>query len=394
MFAVIAAIVVPFGIRFVVGAQGFRTPMLLHTNMSDAFGLTEGTSVTVRGVEVGAVDEVRLGPDGGARVRLAVDADARIPRDAIMTVGMGTAAGIQSVDILPQSNDGPYLESGDTIAAPADRQPVQMDRVMQEAGRLVQNIDAGAVGDVATELSDSFTGLGPSLAALIDNAATISRRIHDRVEQLQPLIDGTAELVTTMAAQRDSFVRGMSASARFTHQLDSAGPVFVYLTDHSPQMLTEMRQTLDDYRDTFGSTLANLATVTPIIGDRTESLQTGLTAIPQGLYDLSSIVKGDRADFALIATQGPVCMFDVDRRTIGDITPVEPNLVRYCPPSPDMQMRGAVNAPRPNDLGMQNSQIAGGVVGPPVVRDPMKIPTLAELVYKWRMILRGNDVPR
>lgn len=57
-------------------------------------------------------------------------------------------------------------------------------------------------------------------------------------------------------------------------------------------------------------------------------------------------------------------------------------------------MRGAVNAPRPNDLGMQNSQLPGGVIGPPVVRDPIKIPTLAELVYKWRMILRNNDVPR
>mgnify|MGYP007007274758 CR=1 FL=1 len=37
---------------------------------------------------------------------------------------------------------------------------------------------------------------------------------------------------------------------------------------------------------------------------------------------------------------------------------------------------------------------AGGVVGPPVVADPVKIPTLAEVIYKWRMILKGKDVPR
>lgn len=394
IFAAISAIVVPFSIRYVVGAQGFQTPMTLHATMTDGFGLTKGTSVTVRGVEVGTVADVGLAPEGGARVRLSVDPDTRIPRDSIMTVGMGTAAGIQSVDIFPQSADAPFLESGDTIAAPADRQPVQMDRVMQDAGRLVKGIDAQAVGDVATELSDSFTGLGPSLATLIDSAAVISEGLHERTDQLQPLIEGTARLVTTMAAQQHSFVRGMNASARFATQLDDSGPVFLHLTDHSPAALASVRQVLDTYRDSFGATLANLATVTPIVGDRTASLETGLTAIPQGLYDLSSIVKGDRADFALIATQGPVCVHDVDRRTIGDVTPVEPNLVRYCPPSPDMQMRGAANAPRPNDLGMQNSQIPGGVVGPPVVRDPIKIPTLAELVYKWRMILRNNDVPR
>ncbi len=47
--------------------------------MSDAFGLTAGTSVTVRGVQVGTVDDVWLSPDGTAMVRLAIDPDTRIP---------------------------------------------------------------------------------------------------------------------------------------------------------------------------------------------------------------------------------------------------------------------------------------------------------------------------
>jgi phospholipid/cholesterol/gamma-HCH transport system substrate-binding protein len=394
MFLAIAAAVVPFGIQFVAGPAGLRTPMLLHANMTDAFGLNQGTSVTVRGVEVGAVSDVRLTPDGNAQITLAIHPGTQIPRDSVMTVGMGTAAGIQSVDILPQTDTAPYLESGDTIAAPAEVQPVQMDRVMLDAARLVKSIDAPAVGEASAELSDSFSGLGPSLATLIDNGADISRRMREHAGDLQPLIDGTARLVTSMAAQNNNFTRGMAASARFTTQLDENGPVFLYLTDHSPDTLESVRRLMDTYRDTFGATLANLATVTPIIGDRTDSLNAGLEAIPFGLNALASIVKGNRADFSLIATQGPVCVHDMDRRSIGDVSPVQTNLVRYCPPSPDMQMRGAVNAPRPNDLGMQNSQAPGGVVGPEVVADPIKIPTLAEVVFKWRMILKGNHVPR
>ncbi|MDY6995723.1 MAG: MCE family protein [Actinomycetota bacterium] len=394
MFVGIAALVVPLGIGFVAGPEGLRTPMRLHATMTDAFGLTSGTSVTVRGVEVGAVGGVRLGPDGIADVELAVRPGTQIPRDSIMTVGMGTAAGIQSVDILPQSAGGPYLESGDTIAAPADRQPVQMDRVMQEAARLVKNIDAEAVGGVFTELSDSFTGLGPELATLIDNGHDISSRMRDQSGRLQRLIDGTAELVTTMAAQSGSFVRGMHAGARFAAQLDAAGPVFLHLTDQSPAMLRSVQQLMDTYRGTFGDTLANLAVVAPIVGNRTESLETGLTAIPEGLTKLASIVKGDRADFALIATQGPVCVHNVDRRTIGDVTPVEPDLALYCPPAPDMLMRGASNAPRPDDLGTRNWQTPGSQIGPPVALDPVQIPTLAEVVYKWRMILKGSYAPR
>nr|MDT0524313.1 MlaD family protein [Streptomyces sp. DSM 41633] len=78
IFAAIATIVIPFGIRYVAGPQGFRTPMTLTATMTDAFGLTAGTSVTVRGVQVGTVDDVWLTPDGTAMVRLAIDPDTRI----------------------------------------------------------------------------------------------------------------------------------------------------------------------------------------------------------------------------------------------------------------------------------------------------------------------------
>lgn len=395
IFAAIAAIVIPFGVRYVAGPQGFRTPMMLTATMTDAFGLTPGTSVTVRGVQVGTVEGVWLDHDGIAMVRLAIDPGTQISRDAVLTVGMGTAAGIQSVDILPQSDTGPYLASGDTIAAPADRQPVQMDRIMSDTAQLVKGVDVQAVRDVGTELSSAFDGLGPGLATLIDNGADISQRIQHQSAQLQLLIDGTADLVTTMAAQGNPFVRGMAASARLANQLDGSGPVFLHLTDRSPAALNSLQRVFDTYQGTFGATLANLATIAPVIGDRTDSLQAGLSSIPQGLRDLTSIVKKDatgqtRADFALIATQGPVCNYDVDRRAIGDVSPTDPNLVMYCPPAPDVGMRGAVNAPRPNDLGMQNSQTPGHPIGPEVVNDPVKIPTLAQLVYKWRSILKGG----
>ncbi|MGV0688452.1 MCE family protein, partial [Mycolicibacterium thermoresistibile] len=186
--------------------------------------------------------------------------------------------------------------------APADRQPIQMDRIMGDTAQLVKGIDTRAVQSVGTELSNAFEGLGPDLAMLIDNASDMSARIRNQTGQLQPLIEGTAELVTAMAGESDPFVRGMGASARLANQLDGSGPAFLYLTDHSPAALSSLQRVLDTYQGTFGATLANLATVTPIIGDRTDSLQSGLSTIPKGLQDLTSIVKVDatgqtRADF-------------------------------------------------------------------------------------------------
>ncbi len=93
------------------------------------------------------------------------------------------------------------------------------------------------------------------------------------------------------------------------------------------------------------------------------------------MIDLRSIVKNGRGDFALIGTQGPVCMFyDEPRRTVGDLTPSDPNLTRYCPPGNGLEQRGAVNAPRPDDLGTSSWTSPGGVSGPPAVTDPLLIP--------------------
>ncbi|BCN76759.1 MlaD family protein [Prescottella equi] len=388
LFAITAAVVVPFGIAYVAGLGAFRDPIRLHANMSNALGLTAGTSVTYRGVQVGKVASVVLVPDrGGARIEFDLDAGTRIPRDSIAKVGMGTVAGIQSVDIFPNTDTGPFLADGDELAAPQDLQPVQMDRLMGDAAKLLDGIAPDAVGTLGTELGASFEGLGPTLSGLIEDGDRISTLLGEQAPQLRSLLVRSANLLGTMSATGDSFVRGTGAARTFTEQLDTSGPVLVYLLDQSPAALNRTRDLFDRYHDSFGALLANLATVTPVISDRSNALAAGLDEIPEGLGKLESIVKGDRAQFALVATQGPVCNYDTARRAVGDLTPAEPNLTLYCPPGENIAQRGSRTAPRPDDLGLQNATTPGTVIGPPMVADPILVPTGAEALDQWNHLL-------
>lgn len=139
LFALTAAVVIPFGIVYVVGPQGFGDHIRLHATMSDAFGLTAGTVVTYRGVQVGKVSEVALDSSTrSARVELSLNENSEIPADSVAKVTMGTAAGIQNVDIYPNSDQGPYLRDGDEIAMPADQQPVQMSQLMLQASDVLE----------------------------------------------------------------------------------------------------------------------------------------------------------------------------------------------------------------------------------------------------------------
>lgn len=393
LFAITSAIVIPFGINYVLGPQAFGTPIRVHARMADALGVTAGTSVTYRGVMVGRVAGVSLDPEGhGARVEFDLDPGTEIPRDSIAKIGMGTAAGIQNVDIFPNTGAGPFLAPGDELAVPQDRQPVQMGELMLQANRLLEGIDPQAISDIGTELGASFDGLGPSMASLIANGDALSAQLDDQAPMLRSLLERTTDLVDSMAGESDSLVRGMGAARNFTEQLDSDAPVLVYLTDTAPPALRNARQLFDRYHDTFGAVLANLVTVAPVISDRSDSLAAGLVALPDGLGKLESIVKGNRADFSLVATQGPVCNYDTTRRALGDLTPVEPNLTYYCPPGKNPSTRGARNAPRPNGLGLQNATTPGAEIGPPVVDDPILVPTGVEALNHWKQLLEdlGN----
>ena len=389
IFLIIAAIVIPYGINFVAGPEGFGDKLTLHARMDNAFGLTAGTGVTLRGVDIGTVHSVTLDRSGdAANVELVVRGSTRIPKNAYMQVTMATMAGIQSVDIIPSSDDGPYLHSGDTIAAPADKQPMQMDAIIAQAAKVLESIGPGNLATVGNEMYQAFGENPDSLNTLVSNGLQLSDLVSRNAPILQGLFGDWLNVLHAMSDNTASFETGMRSVASFTDQLDAEQPVFVYLLDHSPAALNHAQQLFDRYRGTFGGVLANLATVEPVISDRSAALQTGLQTIPQGLIDLRSIVKNGRGDFALIGTQGPVCMFyDEPRRTVGDLTPSDPNLTRYCPPGNGLEQRGAVNAPRPDDLGTSSWTSPGGVSGPPAVPDPLLIPNGAELLQWWRELL-------
>ena len=98
----------------------------------------------------------------------------------------------------------------------------------------------------------------------------------------------------------------------------------------------------------------------------------------------------DATNFAVWSPEATgmwVCLFDDEpRSSIGDLDVASPDVTRYCPPGNGYAQRGAVNAPRPNDLGTSTWTRPGRASGPPVVDDPVLVPNGAELLDWWRKL--------
>src|SRR5699024_4202299 len=183
MFLVVAALVIPFGIDYVVGPQAFGGRVRLHTHMVDARGLTPGVSVTYLGVPVGRVGRVELDPTGGAQIDLHLDEGTEVPADSVIRVGTSGAIGIQAVDILPGVSTD-VLPDGGLLAAPESAQPASLAEVMGSAADLVETVDPDQVRILAAEGAAALAGTGPALAGLIDDGAEIAALLRARSPEL------------------------------------------------------------------------------------------------------------------------------------------------------------------------------------------------------------------
>lgn len=390
LFVIVGVLATVFGVRYVLGPQSLGGSIDLHAHLGDARGIGPGTSVTYRGVSVGEVESIEVAPGGrGSDAVLSLDPGTQIPVGSTAKVVTATAIGILALDIEPDTDEGPYLAGGDEILVPVEDQSLRLDQLLIRMTSLIESLDADSLVTLGETWGTALDGTGPELQALLENADTLSRMVAERAPTIATLLDEGLGLVDALAENSASFPGTVRAVRDVSDQLVGNKDSLVYLLDRSPDALARTEQLFAATQDNFGVLLTNLVTVGEVLGPRTPALRAGLRSIPAALKDLDTVVVGDRGNFSLVGTQGPVCYYDTPRRTIPDTAPRQPDLSLYCPPGEDLAQRGARVAPRPDDLGLRNQTTPGRVTGPDMADDPLLIPTGVEALNYWQKLLEG-----
>ncbi|OZF05138.1 MCE family protein [Rhodococcus sp. 15-2388-1-1a] len=390
LFAITSVVALVAGTVYALGPSALQGSITVTATTTDAANLGVGAGVTYRGIEIGRVTDVALSADGlGADIAVSLDPDASVPVGSPARVTDSNALGIQTLDIVPTTAEGPYLVDGDTLTVDDADRPRRLDEVITSISTLVDSIDPATVSSLTQTMGTALDGTGPALGRVIDDVDTLTRMLDAQAPALADILDTGLPMLDALAPASNSLPATAAVTRDVTGQLVGNEPSLVYLLDRSPAMLTRTQHLLDDTRGTAGALLTNLVSVTGVLGDRTPALSALLTALPDTLGKLTSVVHGDRGDFTLVATQGPVCWYDTPRRAVGDESPRDPNLTLYCPPGENLAQRGSQNAPRPNDLGLTDSTRPGNVTGPPIADDPVLIPTGLEALDYWKKLLEG-----
>lgn len=339
------------GLGKLVGASGY----VVTAQFDKPGGVFVGSEVTYRGVAIGSVSDMRLTKRGVA-VDLTIDEDApKIPEATAAAVANRSPIGEQYVDLRPDETGSPYLTGNDTIPTDRTSVPVSSSTVLLNLSKLVNGIDTDSIRTIVDEADQAFSGTGEDLQQLLDTADSFSATALEHSPQTKQLLSDSRRVLQTQRENDENLQTMADRFSTLAAQLKKSDPDLRTIIDEAPGLGDEVSDFLADSGTDMSVLFANMLTTSEITSKRTDSFETLLTTLPVISAQSTSRAPGGRARLGLVLNlfDPPSCTkgYDADQRPPTDVSDKKPNMNAHCaePPDSETGVRGAQNAPHPDD---------------------------------------------
>lgn len=254
-----------FGVAavFLTGYRGKSYPIIVV--FDDIMGLTEGSSVTMAGVRIGRVDDIKLNDKQQAVVTLKIGQEYRIPENSVFVLRVGLLVGEKSIDIIPNRASNMYLRRNTRVVGQVSP---RIEDILPDARRLVANLT-----EVSATLRDTLTG--------VDFKGKIDRSLAN-------LESATANLDLAMAGIRDLVSAQSDEVSGIVNNVLFASKSLRDLTSQLDRIAQEGR-----FGESIGATLASAQRAAASLERTTASLEQLVTA-PDFQADIRETVSEAR----------------------------------------------------------------------------------------------------
>lgn len=159
---------------------------VVHAYLKDASGIAKHSRVTIAGIPVGSVEDIRL-ENGKARVDVRVNGDVTLHQSARLGVKSASLLG-ENVIILTEGVGAPDKKEGDEIETIPDAASVE--DIKAQVSRIAELIEK-----VAQQLANSIgtDKGGQNIAAILQNLADATEAINLTVRENRVVIKETLE---------------------------------------------------------------------------------------------------------------------------------------------------------------------------------------------------------
>jgi phospholipid/cholesterol/gamma-HCH transport system substrate-binding protein len=359
------------------GTNGY----LVTAELTDSGGIFVNAEVAYRGVAVGKVASMTLTARG---VDLGLDIASGappIPADTYAAVSNRSAVGEQYVDLLPQHENGPYLQAGSVIRTDKTSIPLAPDTVLSNLDKLVSSVHPQSLRTVVDEAYNAFADAGPDLQTLLDSTGSLTVTATQYLPQTQGLLADSRTVLDTQQRQAANITSFSSGLKTIAAQLKKSDPDLRKVIEEAPKLSREISDVLAASGTDLGIVFANLLTTAQITSARIDSVEELLVAYPIiSAFSHSTSPDGTGHLGVVLNFFDPAsCTKGYEgtkQRPANDLTEAPVNMSAYCaePPGSPTEVRGSQNAPyagkaaavpaqpqqqAPSSAGLQQNQLPG-----------------------------------
>ncbi|TSD95087.1 MCE family protein [Skermania sp. ID1734] len=283
-----------------VGARYARIDKLLGfrqypvtVQLPDSGGVFPNAEVTYRGVPVGRVGDMTLTRDG-INVQLLIDSSApKIPASTKAAVADRSAIGEQYVDLRPETDNGPYLESGSVIPVSRTKIPTPVQDVLANVNSLAKSVPLDDLHTAVAQLGVAFDGQGDNLQSLVDSVTNFSETFKDSLPQTLALIRDGRTFLDTQAEQANAIGSYSVGLQSVTAQLRDSDPDVRRLVDTGLDFSGELGKLITDSGTALTTDLTNLHQTMVTVAPKAFNLKPLLQLLPGLSIGGSGVAPGD-----------------------------------------------------------------------------------------------------
>lgn len=330
--------------------------------LEETGGLYPKSAVTYRGRSVGQVVDLDLRDRGGVAVRISLDDDVAIPKDATLQVLSASVIGEQYLNFVPDKG-GSRLRDGDTIPVSRTSTPVTTHELITSTKSFLDSVPLDDLRTTVDELGKAFADDGDGLGRLLEASTTFQQSANDNLAETLSLIDDLAPVLGTQQ-RGDQDIRSYASDlSTFTGELaNSDDSLRRVLTTGSP-LATEVKGFLGGLQPVLPTLLTDLASTGQVLQTYLPGIEHVLTVLPAAIEGQLSVVPPDTRDdeylqgglsFKASVNDPPVCTegfeYSDQQRSPKDTSLAPLPRDSYCkvPRSDKRVVRGARNQACPN----------------------------------------------
>ena len=325
----------------------FRDTYRVTLQLPASGGLLPNQDVTLRGVPIGKVEKLVVGP-GGVNAQVRLNSVVKLSESSKARVSGLSAAGEQYIDFDGGDGKAPFLANGTSVAMGRTEVPVTLADLLAHSDGMLKQVDTDKLEIIKRELSLSKDG-PQKLTDIIDGGTYLLSTLDGVLPQTTRLLN-TSRITLQLVADKNA---GMKvATANLGEVLGGVNRMtggFRTLTDQAPKAFGAVDNLFTDNSATMVQLLGDLTTASELLYVRVPALNALFPGYRGSLFDSLSTVVHDGA-FWVNGDIYPryACDYGTPRQPPASADFPEPFKYTYCrDDDPAVLIRGAKNAPRP-----------------------------------------------